>query len=169
MKRSFSKITAAACLIFALSGCGEPAPAAWTANLDANCKPQDPLDKIYAFLSPKKFWREQEYDLGNLKKAGQKNLEMSKSVLDDSKAQKGEFFQKAEKAATDLGLSGKDKREHVKKNMDRYNKEVSDIEARLKEQEIANTWIRKCEQEVERQLRLLKLPPIKYDPEKRPR
>jgi len=154
--------------MLALAACGEPAPAAWNANIDASCKPHDPYDKAYAMVSPAKFWREQEYDLGNMKAAGTKNLSMSKTILQDSLGQKGEYFQRAEKAARDLGLSGKSKREHVKDNMDRYDKEVKDIEVRIKMQERAIDWIQKCEPKVQQELRKLKLSPVKYDPEKRP-
>jgi len=155
-------------LIMTLSACGESAPAAWNANLDINCKPHDPFDKSYAFLSPKKFWREQEYDLGTLMKAGQKNKEMSTQVLDESRAQKGEYFQRAEQAALELGLSGSAKRAHVKDYMDRYNEEVSDIEMRIKTQDAALQWVRKCATAVQQELRKLKLAPVEYDPEKRP-
>ena len=155
-------------LALSLSACGERAPAAWNANLDIDCKPHDPYDKAYAAISPQKFWREQEYDLGTMLKAGQKNITMSSTVLDDSRAQKGEYFQRAEQAARDLGLSGKAKREHVKENMDRYNEEVADIETRIKAQKIAVEWVRKCQQSVVRELQKLKLQPIPYDPEKRP-
>ncbi|MDV7339971.1 hypothetical protein RYZ26_10225 [Terasakiella sp. A23] len=154
--------------ILALTACGEPAPAGWNANIDIDCKPHDPYDKLYAMISPKKFWREQEYDIGSLKAAGTKNLELSKSVLQDSLAQKGEYFQRADKAARDLGLTGKAKRDHVKDNMDRYDKEVKAIEERLKMQETAITWIKKCEPKVQQELRKLKLAPVEYDPEKRP-
>ncbi len=155
-------------LIFMLSACGEPAPAAWTANLDIDCKPQDPLDKTYAALSPKKFWREQEYDMGNLLKAGQKNLEMSTKVLEDSVSQKGEYLQLAQKAADDLGLSGSARRDHIRDNIDRYNKEVDAIKQRLEAQEKALSWVRKCTNAVHQELRKLNLTPLDYDPEKRP-
>ncbi|WP_028878352.1 hypothetical protein [Terasakiella pusilla] len=155
-------------LLLALTACEEPAPAGWNANIDVNCKPQDPFDKTFAALSPKKFWREQEYDLGTLKAAGEKNLEMSQSVLDTSRAQKGDYFQRADQAANELGLRGKEKRDHVKKNMDRFEAEVKAIEDRLEKQKIANDWVRKCEQAVVRELRSLGLSPVPYDPEKRP-
>lgn len=159
-------LSAIVCL--GLSACGEPGPQTWNANLDANCKPHDPVDKLYALLSPAKFWREQEYDMGTLKKAGEKNLEISRQVLDDSRAQKGEFFQHANKTARDLGLSGKAMRDHVKKNVDRYNQEVKAIEDRLKVQEKALRWIQKCEQRVIVELRKLNLSPVEFDSEKRP-
>ncbi len=151
-----------------LSGCGEPAPAAWNANLDIDCYPQDPFDKTYAFLSPEKFWREQEYDMGTLLAAGRKNLEMSRQVLDDSTAQQGQYLQRAQEVAAELGLSGAESRAHVKANMDRYAKEVQDIEMRLKQQEEALSWVRKCARAVQGELRKRNLSPVKYDPEKRP-
>ncbi|WP_135079990.1 hypothetical protein [Terasakiella sp. SH-1] len=156
------------CSATVLTACGEPAPAAWNANLDISCKPHDPYDKLYASLSPEKFWREQEYDMGTMDKAGRKNIEMSKMVLDDSRAQKGDYFQRAQQAARDLGLTGSAKRNHVKENMDRYNQEVKDIEMRLKQQETALNWVRKCKNAVDTELRKLGLQPVKYDPEKRP-
>jgi len=155
-------------LMLLLSACGEPAPAGWNANIDVDCKPQDPFDKTFAFFSPEKFWREQEYDLGTLKAAGDKNLSMSQSVLDSSRGQKGEYLQRAEQAARELGLSGKERREHIKENMDRYDKEVKAIEDRIDMQKKANDWIRKCDQAVVRELRRLGLSPVEYDPEKRP-
>ncbi|SCA57328.1 exported hypothetical protein [Candidatus Terasakiella magnetica] len=167
MKKTL-RIFSMGCLL-ALSACGEPAPVTWNANLDVDCKPQDPLDKAYATLSTKKFWREQEYDMGTLKKAGEKNLSMSRTVLDDSRGQKGEYFQRAQKAARDLGLSGAAQRAHVKENMDRYDAEVKDIEMRIKYQENALSWVRKCTTAVHAELRKLSLSPVEYDPEKRPR
>ena len=151
-----------------LTACGEPGPQSWNANLDINCKPQDPADKLYAMLSPAKFWREQEYDMGTLKKAGNKNMEISRQVLDDARAQKGEFFQRANETARERGLSGKEMREHVKKNVDRYNLEIKAIEDRLKLQEKSLRWIQKCEQAVVVELRKLNLAPVEFDSEKRP-
>ena len=148
-----------------LAACGEPAPAGWNANIDLNCKPHDPYDKLYATLSPEKFWREQEYDMGSLLAAGQKNMEMSKIVLDDSRAQKGQFLSRAQQAARELGLKGKDARAHIKANVDRYDEEVKAIEMRLKKQDAANSWVRKCQKSVERELRQLGLRPVEYDPE----
>jgi len=163
----FPKLSSLA-LLFLLAACGEPAPVAWNANLDINCLPHDPLDKTYAALSPKKFWREQEYDLGTLMAAGQKNMEMSTQVLEDSLSQQGEFLQLAQKAADDLGLSGAARRDHIRDNIDRYNKEVDDIKERLKQQEEGLAWVRKCTNAVQQELRKLNLFPVEYDPEKRP-
>ena len=155
-------------LMLMLSACGEPAPAGWNANIDANCKPHDPYDKTYAMLSPEKFWREQEYDLGTLKAAGSKNLTMSENVLESSRGQKGQYLARAEEAARELGLTGSARRAHIKENMDRFDKEVDAIESRIAQQKKANDWIRKCEQAVVRELRALGLSPVEYDPEKRP-
>lgn len=168
MKTLLKHSLIACSLAFFLSACGESAPAGWNANIDVDCNPHDPYDKIYATLAPEKFWREQEYDLGTMMAAGRKNLDMSRMVLDDSRAQKGEYFAKAQQAARDLGLTGKTQRDHVKENMDRYDKEVEAIDMRIKKQEKANDWVRKCQQSVVRELRNLGLAPVKYDPEKRP-
>lgn len=167
----FSRISGSSsvlALLFLLAACGEPAPAAWNANLDIDCQPQDPYDKLYASLAPEKFWREQEYDMGSLMKAGEKNLEMSQQVLDESRAQKGQYLQRAEQAASDLGLSGQARRDHIRDNIERYNKEVDDIKQRLDRQEVALNWVRKCTRAVQRELRKLNLEPVEYDPEKRP-
>ncbi len=156
-------------IVLGLAACGERAPAAWNANLDIACKPHDPYDKMFAMVAPKKFWREQEYDLGTMLKAGLKNIEMSTTVLQDSTSQKGEYLSRAQQAAREKGLSGKDARANVKKNMDRYNAEVKDIQDRLKAQEKANEWVRKCQKAVVQELRKLGLKPVEFDSEKHPR
>jgi gas vesicle protein len=165
--KHFFKYTFLSSTLF-LAACGEPAPAGWNANLDIDCKPQDPVDKFLAAVSTDKFWRTQEYDMGSMLAAATKNLELSKQVLEDSQAQQGQYLQRAQEAARELGLRGSDAREHVRENMDRYKKEVDDIKARIEQTEKALAWIRKCDRAVDGELRKLGIQPVEYDPAKRP-
>jgi hypothetical protein len=152
-----------------LSACGgEKSPLTWNTNLDVNCKPQDFLDTISAKLAPESFWRNQEYDMGSLLKLSQTNTQNVSIILDDAHAQQGEFFSRAEQSANDLGLSGKEKREHVKANMDRYAAEVKALEDQLKVQKDGMEWVRKCQRVVQTELGKLQLMPVPYDPSKRP-
>lgn len=169
MQKSLKHIVLSSLFVLGLSGCGEPAPIKWNANLDVNCKPQDIFDKASASVSAKKFWRMQEYDLGSLKKISQTNIKNVTVIFEDSRAQKGAFFTRADEAARNKGLSGKAKRAHVKENMDRYDQEVKALEIQLKDQKIALAWVQKCQRAVQTELRKLKLQPVAYNPAKRPR
>ena len=157
------------CVIaFGLSGCGERAPLTWNANIDVNCKPQDIFDQISQKLAPESFWRNQEYDMGTLQNLSRTNIKNVTIILEDSRAQKGSYFSRAEQAAVDLGLKGKAKRAHVKDNMDRFAAEVKGLEEQLKVQKNGLDWVRKCQRVVQTELRKLKLQPVPFDPAKRP-
>jgi len=155
-------------MMLGLSACGERAPLTWNANLDVNCKPQDVLDQISEKLAPESFWRNQEYDMGTLHKLSQNNIKNVTIILDDSRAQQGSYFARAEQAANDLGLKGKAKRKHVKGNMDRFAKEVKGLEKQLKVQKSGMEWVRKCQRVVQTELGKLKLKPVPYNPSNRP-
>lgn len=167
-KINLLKMTACAAIVAGLAACGEPAPAAFNANLDVDCNPQDPLDKVYASLAPEGFWRAQEYDMGLMMSSTRKNIELSRAVLNDSIAQRADYFNRAQQAASDLGLSGAARRDHVKDNMDRYEAEVKDIQDRLEMQERTMSWLRQCTRSVDDELRKLGLEPQEFDPTRRP-
>jgi len=155
-------------LILGLAACGEAAPQGWNANLDAQCRPHDPVDKLSALLSPEDFWRQQEYDMGTLLKAGQTNRDLSQTVLDDSRAQQGDYFNRAQQAARELGLSGQAAREHVQENMDRFRDEMKTLETRLAGTIAAIVWVQRCQQTVTAELTKLGLSPVPFQSENRP-
>lgn len=156
-------------LVGFLAACGESPPQGWNANLDANCHPQDPVDKLVALWSPEKFWRAQEYDMGTLLKAARTNRELSETILEDSRAQEGAYLSRAQQAARDKGLTGQAARAHVQDNVDRFREEMDALQTRLAETDAAIVWILKCQNMVRSELAQLGLRPIPFQSENRPR
>jgi len=132
-------------LLVSLAACGPRPPTnSFSANLDANCSPHDPVDKLRAMITAKKFWLEQEYDFKSFLKSGQTNLKNSKDFLAQGESSREIYKAKVLTRARELKLSASKAGRMIKENMDIYDQQVQNFRDNIASQEAELVWTKQC-------------------------
>ncbi len=139
------KFSALAVLAIFLAACGPRPPTdSFSANLDANCNPQDPVDKLRATVTAKKFWLEQEYDFKSFLKSGKVNLKNSQDFLAEADANREGYRAKVLERARELKLSAAKAGRMVVENMEIYDRQVQNFKDNIVRQEAELDWSNRC-------------------------
>ncbi|GAB6051669.1 hypothetical protein JCM17960_04890 [Magnetospira thiophila] len=147
-------------LVLPMASCGPRPPTdSFGSDLDANCKPQDPIDKLSALLSPKKFWLAREFELRAFIKAGEANIANSKNLLDDNRTRKNEYRGIAMEAAQKEGYKGAALKKFVEDYMREYEQMAVSSKRAIEQEKVELNWAMNCLKAVERQVVTLRVTP----------
>lgn len=140
-------------VLVALTACGPRPPTnSFSANLDANCNPHDPVDKLRALITRKKFWLEQEYDFNSFLKSGQTNLKNSKEFLAESEGNREAFKVKVITRSRELKLSATKAGRMINENLEIYDLQVQNFRDNIASQEAELAWTRLCQAKIRQEL-----------------
>ena len=136
-----------------------PPTASWSANLNADCEPDDFVDSFRARFSPEDFWIKEKRQFESRLKGGLDGIEHSKFLLLDNKEGRGEFYDKVRARAEELGYSGEALQRMIKENMAEYDRLAGVFEQKLVDLRKELVWTRKCLQRIDTELRALGIDP----------
>ncbi len=129
------------------AACGPRPPTdSFSANLDANCKPHDPYDKLAAMIDPRAFWLRAFYGMEGLIKAGNSNLEHSRQFLTENRSGRGQFRALVLERARELGYSPARAREMLADNMRAFELQAVGYKRNIERQRRELEWARGCRQ-----------------------
>lgn len=165
MSLTGNKILAFAVLAVFLTACGPRPPTdSFSANLDANCNPQDPVDKLRAVVTAKKFWLEQEYDFKSFLKSGKTNLKNSKDFLAEGEANREAYRAKVLERARELKLSASKAGKMIAENMEIYDRQVQNFRDNIVREEAELAWSNRCMERIKVELAALGISNIDLAP-----
>ncbi|CCQ75015.1 protein of unknown function [Magnetospira sp. QH-2] len=141
-----------------VSACGPDAPVdSFGSDLDANCRPHDPIDKLGAAINPKKFWLAREFEMRAFIKAGESNIANSKVLLTENRTRKNEYRTIATAEAKKAGYSGADLKNFIAKYMKEHEQMAISSKRAIESEKRELAWAMRCLKVVQGEVRKLKV------------